>query len=130
MQPIPPPPVAIPRACWKPPSADFIKINVDGAVFPDENKSSIGVVIRNHEGQVLASQSLKLHQAYSPGLIEAIVVYSGIILASDIGFHKAMGEGDSKVVMMVLQQGREIFMPDGLSIEDIHLSSTIFTQLY
>ena len=103
MQPIPPPLVAVLRACWKPPSVDFVKINVDGAVFPNENKSGIGVVIRNHEGQVLASKSLKLHQVYSPGLIEAIVVYSGIILALDIGFPKVVVEGDSKVVMMVLQ---------------------------
>ena len=73
---------------------------------------------------------MKLHQAYSPGLIEAIVVYSGIILASDIGFHKVVVEGDSKVVMMVLQQGREILKPNGLLIEDIRLSSTIFTQLH
>ena len=66
-------------------------------------KFGIGVVFRNHEGHVLASQSLKLHQAYSPGLIEAIVIYSGIILASDIGFHKDVVEGDSKFVMTVLQ---------------------------
>lgn len=52
---------------------------------------------------MLASQSLKLHLAYSPGVIEAIVVYSGIILALDIGFHKAVVEGDSKVAMTVLQ---------------------------
>ena len=55
MQPIPPPLVAVLRPCWKPPLVDFVKINVDRAVFHDENKSGIGVVIRNHEGQVLAS---------------------------------------------------------------------------
>ena len=54
MQSIPLPPVVVPRARWKPPSADFVKINVDEVVFLDENKSGIGVVIRNHEGQVLA----------------------------------------------------------------------------
>ncbi|KAL0000463.1 hypothetical protein SO802_014244 [Lithocarpus litseifolius] len=80
--------------------------------------------------KVLASQSLKLHQAYIPGVIEAIAVHSGITLASDIGFHKAVVEGDSKVVMTVLQQGREILTPDGLLIEDIRLSSTLFTQLH
>lgn len=84
MQPIPPPLVAVPHARWKPPSADFVKINVDEVVFTDEDKSGIGVVIRNHEGQVLASQCLKLHQAYSPGVVDALVVHSGITLASDI----------------------------------------------
>ena len=130
MQPIPLPPVVVPRARWKPPSADFVKINVDGVVFLDENKSGIGVVIHNHQGQVLASQSLKLHQAYSPGVIEAMVVHSGITIASNIGFHKAVVEGYSKVSMTVLQQGREILTPDGLLIKDIRLSSTLFTQLH
>ena len=88
MQPIPSPPVVVPCARWKPPSADLVKININGVVFPDENKSGIGVVIRNHEGQVLASQSLKLHQVYSPGVIEAMAIHSGITLASEIGFHK------------------------------------------
>ena len=50
MQPNPPPPVAVLRARWKPPSADFVKINVDEAVFTNKDKSSIGVVIRIHEG--------------------------------------------------------------------------------
>ena len=88
VQPIPSPPVVVRCARWKPPLVDLVKINIDGVVFPDENKSGIGVVIRNHEGQVLASQSLKLHQVYSLGVIEAMAVHSGITLASEIGFHK------------------------------------------
>ena len=73
---------------------------------------------------------MKLHQAYSPGVTEATIVYSGIILASDIGFHKAVVEGDLKVVITVLQQGREILIPDGLLIEDICHSFMLFTQLH
>nr|POE46102.1 hypothetical protein CFP56_34160 [Quercus suber] len=45
VQPIPPQPVAVPRARWKPPSEDFVKVNVDGAVFADEDKSGIGLVV-------------------------------------------------------------------------------------
>nr|POE46101.1 hypothetical protein CFP56_34159 [Quercus suber] len=79
VQPIPPQPVAVPRARWKPPSEDFVKVNVDGAVFADEDKSGIGIVICNHDGQVLASHCRKLHQAYSPGAIEALAVHVGYL---------------------------------------------------
>ena len=35
------------RAQWSPPTQDFIKINFDGAIFQEANKSGIGVVITN-----------------------------------------------------------------------------------
>ena len=41
-----------------------------------------------------------------------------------------MVEGDSKVVLTILQQGRELLTPDGLLIEDICHSFTLFTQLH
>lgn len=55
VQPIPPQPVVVPCARWKPPSDDFVKVNVNRAVFADEDKSGIGIVIRNHDGHRLAS---------------------------------------------------------------------------
>ena len=51
--------------CWRPPSVELVKINFDGAVFANENKSGIGVVIRNDEGLVLASCVKKIPVAYS-----------------------------------------------------------------
>ena len=45
------------RVSWIPPPANSLKINFDGALFKDINKSGLGVVIRNDLGQVLASLS-------------------------------------------------------------------------
>ena len=42
MQPIPPPLVAVLRACWKPPLVNFVKINVDGAVSPMKTNLALG----------------------------------------------------------------------------------------
>ena len=39
---------------WRPPSQGLVKINCDGATFKDQKKSSIGVVIRDENGMVLA----------------------------------------------------------------------------
>ena len=56
---LPPTPLAIPKpkARWKPLDARFVKINFNGAIFRTENKSGIGIVVRNHTYAILASLS-------------------------------------------------------------------------
>ena len=52
---IPTKPPAMPRlrTKWKPLDARCFKINFDGVIFRQENKSGIGVVVRDHPGDVL-----------------------------------------------------------------------------
>ena len=45
---------------WRCPQAELVKINFDGAVFSASNMFSIGVVIRDSNGAVLASCSQKI----------------------------------------------------------------------
>ena len=44
---------------WRAPQAGFVKVNFDGAVFVDSNKSSVGIIIKDNNGAVLASCSKK-----------------------------------------------------------------------
>ena len=36
---------------WRPPPSELYKINFEGAVFPHEKKTGVGVVIRDHRGR-------------------------------------------------------------------------------
>lgn len=58
---------------WKRPPPFYIKINYDGALSSSSNCSSIGIVIRDHEGLVIASLAQNLNQAYKLVEIEAMV---------------------------------------------------------
>ena len=40
---------------WKAPPSEFSKVNFDGAIFKEEDKAGIGVVIQDCQGLVLAS---------------------------------------------------------------------------
>ena len=44
---------------WRAPQVGFVKVNFDGALFGDSNKSGVGIVIRDKNGAVLASCSKK-----------------------------------------------------------------------
>ena len=57
---IQPPPLPLPskpHVQWRPPLAYLYKINFDDAVFQVENKSGIGVIIRDNQSMVITSLS-------------------------------------------------------------------------
>ncbi|KAL4643893.1 hypothetical protein ACB092_02G124200 [Castanea dentata] len=59
-----------------PPPLHGYKINFDGAIFEKENVAGLGVVIRNHEGLVMAS----LFE------VKALVVGRAVEFALELGF--------------------------------------------
>ena len=61
--PLPPYPclaATLTQTRWRPPTQGMVKINCDRATFRYPKKSSIGVVIRDDNGMVLASMSKQL----------------------------------------------------------------------
>ena len=50
------------RVWWKPPNPGKFKINFDGATFAEEKCFSLGVIIRDKEGLVIASMATRVPQ--------------------------------------------------------------------
>ena len=117
------------RTRWQPPLADLIKINFDGAVFSSDNAAGIGVVIRNSSGQVIASCSQQLSQAYSSNKIEALATAKAVSFAVKIGITKAILEGDSLTIMKAISSDHSSLAPFGLLIDDIKFSAENFDQM-
>ena len=46
-----------PRIRWTPPPEDFYKINFDAAVFQEDNRAGIGMIVCDSNGLVMASLS-------------------------------------------------------------------------
>ena len=114
---------------WSCPLVGLVKINFDGAIFGASNMSGIGVVIRDSNGDVLASCSQKIRQAYKAEEIEALAAFKALSFAFELGFHSAILEGDSLGLIQVLKSKKCSLSPTGLLIEDVKMLAYNFVRL-
>ena len=82
-------------AGWTPPDEEYYKVNFDGALFQANDCAGLGVVIRNGEGQVMASLSQNIPLPSTVIEVEALAARRALILAQEIGFTRVVLEGDS-----------------------------------
>ena len=94
-----------PQVVWKPPDGRLVKINFDGAIFKTENRSGIGVVVRDHTGAILASLAQSFSPALTPVEIEVVSAAQALEFGLETGSVEAILEGDSKLIMNSLKLG-------------------------
>ena len=68
-------------ARWKPLATGELKSNFDGAVFANTGEASIGVVIRNEFGEVMAALSKKIVLPSSMETLESLVARRAAVFA-------------------------------------------------
>ncbi|KAL4622103.1 hypothetical protein ACB092_06G273500 [Castanea dentata] len=75
---------------WKPPYASCFKIYFDGAIFRNENRSGIGVVVRDHTSSIIASLAQLISLALQPIEIEAVAAAQALEFGEEIGISEAV----------------------------------------
>ena len=114
---------------WQAPQAGFVKVNFDGVVFVELNKSGVGVVIRDNSGAVLASCSEKLLQAYKAEETETLAARKALMFAYELGFQRIILEGDALGLIQALKSQEQNLSPLGLLVEDVKLYSNHFQRV-
>lgn len=71
---------------WSPPPVGSVMINVDAAIFFQHQRAGIGVVIRNHLGQVLAACRRFVEHTTEAEMGEAIAMRHALLFAEQTGF--------------------------------------------
>ena len=69
------------RQTWTPLGAGYYKINFDGTIFESSGRASLGVVVKDIEGMVIAALSQNIQLPSSVDSIEALAARRAIILA-------------------------------------------------
>ena len=73
-----------------------------GAVFSQSGQIGVGVVIRDHEGRVIATLSNQVQHPLGPLEIEAKALEVGVWFTWDVGIREVILECDSKIVSNAL----------------------------
>ncbi|XP_023872147.1 uncharacterized protein LOC111984763 [Quercus suber] len=93
-----------PPSIWTLPPPRVHKINVDGASSESDCSSSIGVVIRDSLGQVVAALCKPLQACFPTELTEIMAVEQGVLLAQELQLPWVIVESDSSNVIQAIQE--------------------------
>jgi hypothetical protein len=88
---------------WVPPPPGMLKINVDGAFISSSGTAAVGVVIRDHNGQVKLASWRLLHYCRDAEEAKVVAYCEGIALAARWPDGPMVLETDSAVVAAKLK---------------------------
>ena len=104
-----------------------LKINFDGAVFHESDEAGLGVVVRDHQGRVMASMSEKTRLPSSSYKVEALAAVRATSFALELHLPSVIVEGDSKLIISALRSEEESFTSFGHLISSIKQSLGSFS---
>ena len=97
----------------------ILKINFDGAVFHEIDEARLGVVIRDHEGRVMASMFEKIRLPSSSDEVEAMETVRAISFTLELHLPFVIVEGDSELIISALRREEESFSSFGHFISSV-----------
>ena len=124
-----PPSTVRPVTCWRPPDKSWFKVNFDGALFCQEHRAGIGVVVRNEEGALIASLSQQIHLPSIVLEVETMAARRALEFAMEIGVHKVILEGDCEILTKALQSNSHSLAQFGHLAEDVKYRASKVSKL-
>lgn len=88
---------------WTPSEADPIKINVDGAVFGEEGVG-LGLVVRDHESQVIHAACQQLLCSWDVSVVEAKAIVLGLKMGIQCYARSIIVENDCLQVVNLINK--------------------------
>ncbi|KAI8554464.1 hypothetical protein RHMOL_Rhmol05G0101200 [Rhododendron molle] len=82
-----------PLVNWCLPPPGIIKLNIDGAVDKSGGLVGVGIVARDHAGQILGTTSIPFPGLFSSRIVEALGFREALVTAANKGFSSIIVEG-------------------------------------
>ena len=114
---------------WRPPPATCVKANFDGAVFSQDGLASIGIIIRNEQGLVMADLAQQIPLLASVEMVEVLAARQAVVFAKELGFDKVIVEGDSANTITSINGGHMDYSVLGHVLMDIKCLFSSFSYI-
>lgn len=93
---------------WEKPRTGWTKLNFDGSCKGRSCKASIGGVFRNHKAEFLLGYAESIGRNISSTIAELAALQRGLELVLENGWNKVWIEGDSKTLLDIIVERREV----------------------
>jgi ribonuclease HI len=103
---------------WKKPPAGSTKLNWDAAIDKQGARMGVGVVARNHNGDVVGAMCMTKPHIVDPTTAEAVGAWQTVEFCRQMGFSEIIIEGDSIEVVQALRRGDSCWTSYGTVIND------------
>lgn len=107
------------KCTWRPLGEGLLKLNLDGALFFNQQKARIGAILRDSIGNIIMTTSLLENVVVNPKTIKTVAILRGLQLCFHQDIPKIIVKSDCLVVIKELQQLEESFSILGNLIFDI-----------
>lgn len=87
---------------------DFLKLNVDGAVFNHPNMSGMGAILRDGQGNTVLAASMVEHNMLETEEAELLGIFRGLQLCTGRGIKRIIVESDNLTMVKECQKIGEI----------------------
>ncbi|XP_042974899.1 uncharacterized protein LOC122306539 [Carya illinoinensis] len=104
---------------WQKPAPNSVKANWDAALKEKEGKMGMGVIIRDEEGEVLASLCGSRKWVSKPDTAEMQALWRALKLCAELNFVNVVFEGDAFGIVKAVNGREENWEWNGQIIEDI-----------
>jgi hypothetical protein len=65
-------------AQWTKPDAGWVKVNMDAAIDKTKGMMGFGIILRDHDGRLVAAKSMVKMGVWDPIATETLVVFLGV----------------------------------------------------
>ncbi|XP_042964623.1 uncharacterized protein LOC122298843 [Carya illinoinensis] len=113
---------------WRQPPQDWFKVNWDGAINKAQGTVGVGVVIRDSQGMVIATQRQRKSLFTEPLLAESYGALIAVNFAWDLGLANIILEGDSLQVVQALKKDQEAWCSSSMFLFKAKLGLSKFAR--
>lgn len=92
---------------WSKPAKDSLKLNVDGALFPNRMIVGVGRVLRDEQEKVLMAATKLEIMVGDPLEFELLAILRGLQICLPLGLRNLEVESDSLLAVKALHDGDE-----------------------
>jgi len=99
----------------------MVKINFDGAIFPNRNIAGLKIIIPNVYGLVMAALSQQILLSKSVKMVKVLAAHRALLFARELGFKSLVIEGDLEIIIKAINGGGTMLLSEfGHISHDIH----------